>query len=261
MLPEKQEQQAAGKKHNLIIRKTIFGFNKKNKMKQRISLIAALVLGISISQAQTQKSHSPRASLGLRGGVNFQNINGKDENGNDLKNDPLTGFHIGINAEIPVAPDFYFQPGLLYTIKGAKNKDIFLSETYNTTIKITYLELPLNFLYKPSLGKGHLLLGFGPYVALGIGGTSKIDGGGPSLSEKIKFKNTVKISDPDDVAYLKPMDAGANFLAGYEFSNKISFQLNAQLGLLKINPEYENVPDDKTSAKNTGFGFSLGYRL
>jgi hypothetical protein len=263
MLPGKQEQQAAGNNKQLIkiIRKTIIGFNKKYKMKKRISLIAALVLGISIAQAQSQRNHSPGISLGLRGGVNFQNINGKDENGDDLKNDLLTGFHIGINAEIPVAPDFYFQPGLLYTIKGAKNKDIVFGETYITTLKITYLELPLNFLYKPSLGKGHLLLGFGPYVALGIGGTSKIDGGGSVLSEKIKFKNTVKISDPDDVAYLKPIDAGANFLAGYEFSNKISFQLNAQLGLLKINPDYEGVTDDKTSAKNTGFGFSLGYRL
>ena len=230
-------------------------------MKIRISLITVMVLSILGSQAQQKIAHIGRTSLGLRGGVNFQNINGKDENGDDLKNDMLTGFHIGINAEIPVAPDFYFQPGLLYTIKGAKNKEIFLGETFNGKLKINYLELPLNFLYKPMLGYGHMLLGFGPYVALGIGGISKNESSGSSISENIKFKNKVKISDPDDVAYLKPIDAGANFLAGYEFSNKISFQLNAQLGLLKINPDYESVTDDKTSAKNTGFGFSLGYRL
>jgi hypothetical protein len=57
------------------------------------------------------------------------------------------------------------------------------------------------------------------------------------------------------------LDAGANMLAGYQFRNKISVQLNAQLGLTKINPEYEGAGNDKTSAKNTGFGFSLGYRL
>ena len=50
-------------------------------------------------------------------------------------------------------------------------------------------------------------------------------------------------------------------LAGYEFNNKVSFQLNTQLGLTKINPEYEGSVNDKTAAKNTGFGFSLGYRL
>jgi hypothetical protein len=57
------------------------------------------------------------------------------------------------------------------------------------------------------------------------------------------------------------LDAGANLLAGYEFSNRFSFQLNAQLGLTKINPEYEGATNDKTSAKNTGFGFSVGCRL
>jgi len=50
-------------------------------------------------------------------------------------------------------------------------------------------------------------------------------------------------------------------LVGYEFANKVSFQLNTQLGLTKINPEYEGEANDKTSAKNTGFGFSLGYRF
>ena len=48
------------------------------------------------------------------------------------------------------------------------------------------------------------------------------------------------------------MDAGANMMAGYEFGNRVSVQLNTQLGLTKINPEYEGSPNDKTSAKNTG---------
>jgi hypothetical protein len=230
-------------------------------MKKRIGLIAVIVIGTIFSQAQQKTSNPGGTSFGLRGGVNFQNINGKDENDDKVKNDILTGFNIGLNAEIPVGVDFYFQPGLLYTIKGAKNKDVILGQTINTTLKISYLELPLNFLYKPLLGNGHLLLGFGPYVAFGIGGKATYDGGGSSLSEKIKFQKTVKNSDPTDVVYIRPIDAGANMLAGYEFSNKVSFQLNTQLGLTKINPEYEGASNDKTSLKNTGFGVSLGYRF
>ena len=126
-------------------------------MKKRISLIAVMVLGTIFSQAQQKASHTGGTSFGLRAGVNFQNINGRDENDDKLKNDMLTGFNIGINAEIPVGIDFYFQPGLLYTIKGAKSEDVILGQSFNTTIKISYLELPLNFLYKPMLGKGHLL--------------------------------------------------------------------------------------------------------
>ena len=230
-------------------------------MKKRIGLIAAIVLIAIFSQAQQNKSRAGGTGFGLRAGVNFQNINGKDENGEKLENDILTGFNIGINAEIPVGIDFYFQPGLLYTIKGAKSEDVILGQTINGKVKISYVELPLNFLYKPMLGKGHLLLGFGPYVALGLSGKVTYEGGGSSLTSDIKFKNKVTNTDSDDFVYIRPLEAGANLLAGYEFGNRVSFQLNTQLGLTKINPEYEGATDDKTSAKNTGFGFSLGFRF
>lgn len=228
---------------------------------KRISLVTAIVLGTIFTQAQQKVTRTGSTSFGLRAGVNFQNINGKDQKGDKLENDMLIGYHVGLNAEFPVGVDFYFQPGLLYTIKGAKSTDIILGQNYNTTVKISYVELPLNFLYKPLLGNGHLLLGFGPYVAMGIGGKATYEGGGSTQTENIKFQKTVKVSDPDNVVYINPMDAGANFLAGYEFGNRVSFQLNTQLGLLKINPEYEREPNDKTSAKNTGFGFSLGFRF
>ena len=229
------------------------------KMNKRIGLIAAIVLGTLFSRGQEKPTTTGGTSVGLRGGINFQNINGKDVNGGKLENDMLTGFNIGINAEIPIGVDFYFQPGLLYSIKGAKTEDDIAGQNFNSTLKISYLELPLNLLYKPLLGTGRLLLGVGPYAALGIGGKQEQEGSGREA--KIKFQKTVSSSDPGDVVYIRPMDAGINMLAGYEFSNKVSFQLNTQLGLAKINPEYEGFPNDKSSAKNTGFGVSLGYRF
>ncbi len=230
-------------------------------MNKRISLIAVLVLGAIFSEAQQKVNQTGATSFGIRAGVNFQNINGTDDNGNKLKNDLLTGFNAGINLDIPVGTDFYFQPGLLYSIKGAKSNDLFLGQSFNTTLKISYVELPLNFIYKPLLGSGHMLLGFGPYVAMGIGGNATYDNNGSNQSEKIEFQNKVLITDRDNVVYLRPIDAGANMLIGYEFANRVSFQLNTQLGLVKINPEYEGNNNDQTSAKNTGFGFSLGVKF
>jgi hypothetical protein len=230
-------------------------------MKRSIGLIPAFVLATLFLQAQQSTSQIGGISFGLRAGVNFQNINGRDASDNKLKNDLLTGFNIGVNAEIPIAPQFYFQPGLLYSIKGAKNSEVILGQTIKSTIRIGYIELPLNLLFKPMLGTGNLLLGFGPYIALGVGGKTKFEGGGSNSSENIKFKKNVAATDPQNVAYFRPMDAGANLLAGYQFSNKLSFQLNAQLGLTKINPTYQGATNDKTSAKNTGFGVSLGYRF
>jgi hypothetical protein len=66
-----------------------------------------LVIAGLCSQAQ-QKSEPGKASFGLRGGVNFQNINGKNDDGNDLNNDLLTGFNVGINAEIPNSSSILF---------------------------------------------------------------------------------------------------------------------------------------------------------
>jgi hypothetical protein len=96
---------------------------------------------------------------------------------------------------------------------------------------------------------------------MGIGGKATYENNGSEQSENIKFKNKVMVTDRDDVVYLRPVDAGANLLFGYEFANRVSFQLNTQLGLVKINPEYEGNNNDQTSAKNTGFGFSLGFKF
>src|SRR5438045_9626468 len=106
-------------------------------MKKRISVIAVMISGTIFSQAQEKESHAGGTTFGLRAGVNFQNINGKDENDDKLKNDMLTGFNVGINAEIPVGVDFYFQPGLLYSIKGAKSEDVIPGQSFNTTIEIS----------------------------------------------------------------------------------------------------------------------------
>jgi hypothetical protein len=230
-------------------------------MKRIITIMIAMALVTTVSNAQKTTVHTGRTSFGLRGGVNFQNINGKDYDGNKLDNDMVTRFNIGVNAEIPVGTDFYFQPGLLFTTKGAKNEQVLLNQEMTTTTNLSYLELPLNFIYKPSLGTGRLIMGFGPYVGLGIGGKVKYEIGGSSEEQDVKFKNKVKSSDASDVAYFKTLDAGANLLFGYEFSNKVSLQLNAQLGLSKINPEYEDAANDRSSLKNTGFGLSIGYRL
>ena len=223
----------------------------------KIILSAGLVLGALFTQAQVK---SP-VTFGLRAGVNFQNINGKDFTGDKKTNDLVTGYHVGANVEIPIATDFYVQPGVLFTTKGAKADRDYLGQSANITTTLSYVEVPVNFLYKPALGSGKLLLGFGPYVAFGVGGKTSLEGSGQKQDYDVKFQNTVTAKDPKDQAYYKKIDAGANLLFGYEFSNRISAQLNAQLGLANINPEYEYLSGDKSAWKNTGFGVSVGYRF
>ena len=226
---------------------------------RRLCLIfGAAFLFAGISNAQDDAADQ-RTSFGVRAGVNFQNINGKDASGDKLENDLVARFHGGVQADIPIAPEFYFQPGLLFSTKGAKSEMVVLEQTVTSNLNIYYLELPLNFLYKPVLGNGHLLLGLGPYVAYGVGGKIKFESGDITDTEDVKFKNEVSLPEAAEDFYLKPFDAGANLFFGYQFANGLFFQLNTQLGLVNINPEFEDVPDDDTAFKNTGFGLSAGY--
>lgn len=214
-------------------------------------LIAILVMfGFS---AMSQETEGIR--FGLRGGVNFQNINGKDITGDKLENDLLTGFNAGVVVQIPVAPEFYFQSGLLYTTKGAKS-DNFLGSGASVELNPSYIELPLNFLYRPLLGQGHLLLGFGPYVAYGIGGKATLGSDETDIEYVKDYSSALPYGQ-----YLKRLDYGANLFFGYELSNGISLQLNTQFGLAEINAENTNplYANSKASFKNTGFGLSLGY--
>lgn len=215
-------------------------------MKKQI-LLFVMVLMVSVPFVSAQKT-----SFGVLGGLNFQNYTGKDYAGDKLSNDIRLGFHIGANAQIAVAPDFYFQPGLLLSTKGTKES----AGSEDAKIRVSYIEMPLNLVYKPLVGKGHFLLGFGPYLGYGISG--KISVG--DISEDIKFKGTVDSNDAQ-ATYLRAFDAGAGIFAGYELENGVFCQFNTQLGLVKINPGYEGSTGDKSSVKNTGFGLSFGYRF
>ena len=219
-----------------------------------------MILMLSASLAFAQGTDKAKLSFAVLGGVNFQNLNGKNVTGDKLENDMILGYHAGINIQIPIAPQFYFQPGLLYSVKGAKNEYTTLGTTYTQTTKLSCIEMPLNLVYKASLGNGYFMLGFGPYVGYGFGGKVLTEGE-TSLDQKIEFQNVVETTDDLTVPYFKAIDVGGNIFAGYEMSNGIFAQFNTQLGMVKINPEYKILPDDKSVIKNTGFGLSLGYRF
>lgn len=222
-------------------------------MKTKLLTLSAIFIFTSLAL-------NSQIGFGLLGGVNFQNLNGKNNDGDKLENDMIIGYHAGVNVQIPIVPEFFFQPGLLLSTKGAKN-------TYGTlmgTYRISYIELPLNVVYKASLGKGKIMIGLGPYIGYAVGGKAILDAGSSNVKTDIKFKNALEEGDPVLVAYFKAFDAGGNIFAGYEMNSGIFMQLNAQYGMIKINPEDRRdlvVFGDKLSVKNTGFGLSIGYRF
>ena len=221
-------------------------------MKKITMILASGLLLAATAHAQT--------SFSIRAGANFQNLNGEDENGTKHEFKMATKWHVGVEADVPVGTDFYFRPGLILNNKGAKMTETILGEKYEMKFNVAYIDVPLSFVYKPQVGSGRAILGFGPYAGFGISGKVKADIAGSEEEQDIEFKNDVKSTDNQDALYMKRLDAGANIFAGYEFTQNIFVQLNAQLGLVNIEPKYEGEkPESKT--KHTGFGISIGYRF
>jgi len=208
-------------------------------------ILAMLILLPQVIAAQLK--------TGVQAGVNLQNFNGKDQSGDKLEYDLTPGFHAGVSLLMPIAPEIWFQPGLLFSTKGAALKEA----TPDAKYRVSYIELPLNLLYRGRLGNGFVLLGFGPYVGYAAAGKVII---GDDKSD-VHFTNTIESGDPTGNTYLKRFDAGAGIYAGYELANGVFIQLNTQIGLIKINPEDNRISGDETAVKNTGFGLSLGYRF
>lgn len=221
-----------------------------------VTVVALLTLSTNLIVAQ-QSGEQSKVSFGLLGGINFQNMTGKDASGDDLNNDMVIGYHVGANIQIQIVPEFYFQPGLMFTTKGAKNSSGLITET----IKLSYVTMPLDFVYKGHLGNGYVMVGVGPYLGYGVGGSTKYEGEDLSLTSDVEFTNTVEATANPFVPYYKALDIGANIFVGYEMSNGIFMLLNTDLGLVSISPEDKRIINDESNIKNTGFGASLGYRF
>lgn len=82
-------------------------------------------------------------NFGIKGGINFSNINGDDVNSNFKSK---TGFNIGVFAHQRIVENISFQEEFLFTQKGTKieDGDYEIVEDYN------YIEIPL--LFKVRLG-------------------------------------------------------------------------------------------------------------
>ncbi|SFE70864.1 outer membrane insertion C-terminal signal [Chitinophaga sp. CF118] len=208
---------------------------------KKILLFCAAILTAGVTFGQTK--------FGILAGPSFSSITSKNTSLNSGKetSDLLVGVRAGVTADLHLADEFYIGTGLLYAGKGGKNKD---NGNFKTTL--SYLQVPVNFLFKPEVGSGKLNLGAGPYVAYGLGGKHK-----GTLNNLVIDYNAFDDESKVINQKLKRFDAGIGVVAGYELNSGLYMGLNADLGLVNI---YDNTDNDR-SLKNTSFGVSLGYKF
>ena len=191
-----------------------------------------------------------QTTFGVRGAVNMFNVTLKDNDDDKLTTKMVPAWNAGVFAEIPLGTEFFFRPELSYAQKGFKNEET----TTDTKTSLSYVELPVTLLYKGALSGGSVMIGFGPYIAMGIGG--KVKNGSSST---VKFKNDISIQEAAQNPYFKTLDYGAKVYAGYELANGLSFTIETSLGLVNIMPELDG--NENGDAKNVGFGIGVAYRF
>jgi hypothetical protein len=183
----------------------------------------------------------------------------------DWKKGTRASWKFGAIMNMPLSETFSFQPQLNILNKGG-NFSTFYSESdqgasleldIDADIKLTYLELPLNFVYNTS----KFFIGAGPSLSYGLDGElvakvkfvyddgfDRIEDSG-SETEEIEFNNEEDEEQPS----LKPFELGANFIAGYKIKENIFINVHYNLGLSNIS-NYED-----TEFKNRYFGIGVGY--
>lgn len=191
-----------------------------------------------------------KSQIYVQGGLNLANITTTNTGGTQ-HNNLLTTFNAGImgrsNATEPIA----LEAGLLVDGRGAKSNSYLTSSTDDNYVKANfnpiYLELPVNFVLRlPLTHKNNIFLNAGPYVAMGIGGKTKVEtsflGVKSNSTSTIQFNNdNPTTSQQEESSYdkLKRFDYGVNLGAGLDLK-KILFKVNYEYGLAKINSTQTN---------------------
>ena len=86
----------------------------------------------------------------------------------------INSFQLGGIAEYEIGSGFYGQTGLFFNQKGCEKYPTNQNLGSSTTLKISYLQLPLNIEYKINLISNlKAIVGAGFYIARGISGTEK----------------------------------------------------------------------------------------
>jgi hypothetical protein len=163
-------------------------------------------------------------------GLNIANLTG-DVDGTSTK----MGAHLGVMLNFDITEHFSVEPGLLYSMKGAKGENDF-------KIDLNYLEIPINLVYHfGEAGAGGFMVHAGPYLGYALSG---------------------KFGDESDIFQsggFKKMDYGVNIGAGYQLPMGVFVRAQYGMGLANLSDDFMGSSDVKI--KNTCIGITVGYRL
>jgi len=201
-------------------------------------------------------------NFGIKGGVNFANINNKINGDTNDNTKMKLGYNIGGVGNYSFTDIFSLESGLIIESKGFEyrldnDKKYSNNADYGKVVmNVMYLDIPINLKAKIDLGGVQIFGQFGPYVGFALTGKMKLTGdlekdmadAGLDTEDSIEFGGSAK----DD--NLTRTDFGLMFGAGIGF-NMIELGAVYDLGLANIQPG----GDSDNYVKNGVFKISIAY--
>jgi hypothetical protein len=118
-------------------------------MKKSILLIAAFTAIAFISNGQENKTDfRDKLQFGVKVGANYSNV--YSTKGEQFVADSKLGLATGVFLAIPIGKYLGFQPEVLFSQKGFQATGVILGNPYNFTRTTNYIDVPLQFVFKPS---------------------------------------------------------------------------------------------------------------
>ncbi|MFL9481328.1 porin family protein [Chitinophagaceae bacterium LWZ2-11] len=187
--------------------------------------------------------------VGIQAGYNSSkfNVPGVDEN--QLVTSSVNGISAGILGDYQINKLFFAQAGLQIATKGSYvGRGQFALYGSNSTVKLTYLQLPVNVGVKIKVHNNlNAFAGVGLYAAYGLTGTQKGTGldinGSTVIDAKVKFSTDVPSVSDNTTLYIKPFDFGYNATAGLEWKLlqlSANFSRGFQSAYAEGTTKYEN---------------------
>lgn len=176
----------------------------------------------------------------------------------------IATFSAGAIADL-VYKHFSFQTGLFldgqggeFSATGSPSQSSNVTSMSTNTVRLLYLRIPANIIYRLQSGKSTVYFGAGPYVATGLSG--RVNGtvenekdNDPATIQRLPFKGIVEFGGDSNATL---MQLGADATAGIKFKNRVLLNINYDLGLTNFYKSGSGL-----SAYSRTFGVSLGYCL
>lgn len=231
-------------------------------MKFKAILCAVVLMAMSVS-VMAQRKQKDETRFGVMGGVNISNVRTGDL---DLVEfDPKAGFHAGMFVDMPLFGVVHFQPELLYTQRGTKNRIEAAGIITDIETKLNYIQLPLELSIRIPVAMLTVDAIVGPYASFGVNGTTTVkshvfEGFGITGTTNVETSDGIFKDNGDIKAAYKRLDFGLRFGAGVHLFRRLGVSAYYDLGFIDIKKkdakEVFGTIGDEIEAKNGSFQIS-----